>query len=248
MQPRRLQVHFIVREHEADALMLAERPAEGLPAARMIGGDVMGAAGLAEPTHAMGEPCRRQPHLRVAETLANLAEHIGGGNADILEIDHRMAAGETGVHRLHLAGDADAGSGHICQEHGGGAIRHARHDDCVIGTLGAGDEPFAAVDHVVGTIWCRRRQQHRRIGAGTGWRLGHGKARACVAGDLRPQPAFLLRGARHLLHQMDIAFIRRMDIERCRPQPGIACLLEDDRLFHMAEPEAAEVARGMRRQ
>src|SRR5579864_2311910 len=50
-----VQIHLVVGQHEADPLVLAERLPEGGAAPRVIGGDVMGAPGRAEPAHAMGE-------------------------------------------------------------------------------------------------------------------------------------------------------------------------------------------------
>ena len=155
--------------------------AERLAPARVLGGDVVRAPGLAEPAHAVREARRREPHLRVAEALADLAEHVGGGNAHVLELDHPVAAGEAAVERVHGTHDADALAVHVGEEHRRRAVLHARHDDRVGGALGAGDEPLRAVDDVVVAVAHGARLQHRRVGAGAGRRLGHREARARAA-------------------------------------------------------------------
>ena len=75
-QPAGVQVHLVVGEHEADPLVLAERLAEGGAPPRVIGGDVVGAAGRAEPAHAMRQARRGEPHLGIAEAFADPPEHL----------------------------------------------------------------------------------------------------------------------------------------------------------------------------
>src|SRR3546814_13435973 len=49
-------------------------------------------------------------------------------------------------------------------------------------------------------------------------------------------------------HQMDVAFIRGVDVQRDRTERRIAGFLEDNGLFDMAEAQTAEFDRRMRRQ
>ena len=196
----------------------------------------------------MGQARRSQAHLRVAKALADFAQNIAGRHAQVLELNHTVAAGKTGVHGIHLPHDPDAGTIHVRQEHGGRAILHACHDDDVARTLGAGDEPLGAVDHVVVAILHRRGHQHRRVGTGTGCWLGHGKAGARPALDLRAQPALLLRFGRHRVHQVDIAFVGRVHVDRRGTQRGISGLLEHHRLGHVAQRHAAHLPGAVRRQ
>ena len=77
-----------------------------------------------------GEKCKRQaaarrgqPHLRVFQPLAGLAQHISGRHTQAFKPDHRMAAGKAGVHGVHLPLNADAGLAHVGQKHRG-ARRH----------------------------------------------------------------------------------------------------------------------------
>src|SRR5690606_22865244 len=107
VQACRLQVDVVVRQLETHALVLGEGLAEGLPGARVLEGDVMGAAGLPEPAHAVRQACRGEAYLGVAEALADLAEYVGGRNAQVLEREHTVAAHEAAVHRVHVAFETD---------------------------------------------------------------------------------------------------------------------------------------------
>ena len=61
------------------------------------------------------------------------------------------------------------------------------------------------------------------------------------ARDQRPQPALLLAGCRHLLHQVDVAFVGRVDVQRRRTS-GVTGFFEYDRLGDVPQAEAAELA------
>ena len=88
-----------------------------------------------------------EPDLGVAEALADLTEHGVGRQAQVLQLDYAMAAGEARIHRVERALDADAGFGKIGHEQRGVAMHWAAfvlgHDDGAAGTLGAGDQPLA---------------------------------------------------------------------------------------------------------
>ena len=84
-QARKMQIYFIVGQHEPDALMFAERAAERVPPPGMFGGDGVATARRTEPAHAMGQASRPKPHLRVAKTFADLTEDSVGSNVNVLE-------------------------------------------------------------------------------------------------------------------------------------------------------------------
>src|SRR5271165_3009708 len=77
-QTRQMQIDFIVGQHEADALVLADRAAEGVAPSGIFGCDGVAAPRRAEPAHAMGQASRPKPDLRIAETLADLPQHAIG--------------------------------------------------------------------------------------------------------------------------------------------------------------------------
>src|SRR3546814_16106863 len=68
------QIDEILGEHEADPLMIDERLAECLAAARIGGADFLRAGRRSEPPHAMREPPRPEQHLRITATPAARAE------------------------------------------------------------------------------------------------------------------------------------------------------------------------------
>ncbi|MNP05445.1 hypothetical protein D3C76_973990 [compost metagenome] len=156
-----------------------------------------------------------------------------------------MTAGETAVEGLELPFEDDPGGVHVRQEHGRRAVLHARHYDCEAGTVSPGDQPFATADEVVVAVTHGDGLQHRRIGTGTRRRLGHGEAGADPATDQGTQPAIFLRRGGHLVHQVDVAFVRCVDIQCDGAQRRITRLLEDDRLGDVAQACAAHFATGV---
>src|SRR3546814_7034090 len=86
--------------------MIDERLAECLAAARIGGGDFLRAGRRSEPPHAMREPRRAEPHLRIAETLAARAEHMVLRDAKLVDGDHRVPAGHRAVDRVEQSLDA----------------------------------------------------------------------------------------------------------------------------------------------
>nr|ACN62976.1 acyl-CoA dehydrogenase domain protein [Diaphorobacter sp. PCA039] len=248
VQARGVQVHVVVGQHVAHALVFGQRLAKGVALAGVCQRRVVRAACLAQPAHAVREARGRQAHLGVAKALAHLAQHIAGGHAQVVKAQHAVAACKAAVHGVHVALQHDAGLVHVGQEHGGRTVLHARHDDGVVRSFCAGDEPLAAVDHVVVAIPHGRGGQHGRIGPGAGRGLGHGEARAPVARHLAAQPALFLRGRGHLFHQVDVALVRRVNVERRGAQPGVARLFKHHGLGDMRQPQPAHVARGVGRE
>src|SRR5579875_456018 len=84
-EPARMQIHLIVGKHEPDALVFAQRPAEGMAAAGVIDGDVVRPPRRAEPAHRVRQARRGEPRLGVAETLADPPQHLARRHPHALE-------------------------------------------------------------------------------------------------------------------------------------------------------------------
>jgi len=68
-QARRVQIHRVVGQHEADSLVFHQRLAECLALGRVTHRHIMRPACLPEPTHAVSQSGRGQADLRVLEAL-----------------------------------------------------------------------------------------------------------------------------------------------------------------------------------
>ena len=155
-ETRDVQVHLVVGEHEADAFVIADALAERVPSPRVVDGDVVRAPHGAEPAHAMREPRGRQAHLRVAKALAHFAEDRIGRHAQPIEAHDAMAAGEALVERVHRCARPRCPP-HSCRTGTSSRRRRRlRHDDREGRAVGAGDEPLAAIDHVVVAVAASR--------------------------------------------------------------------------------------------
>src|SRR3546814_19893161 len=89
--------------------MIDQRLAERHALAGVTRRDVVRAPGRSGPSHAMGEPRGREPDLRVAPPLADLAENIAVGHMAVVEADHGLAAGKRAVERVEGAFDSAFG-------------------------------------------------------------------------------------------------------------------------------------------
>ena len=145
--------------------------AEGVAAVGVVGGDFVGPDAGAVPAHAMRQASGRQADLRIFEAFAALAQHLVGGNPQIVDADGGVAARHGAVDGVGHAFDGDGRIGQIDQEQAGALLRLG-HDNADLGALRAGDEGLAAIDHPVVAIGPGRRQHHGRI-------------RACAAIDRR---------------------------------------------------------------
>src|SRR3546814_5216664 len=125
--------------------MIDERLAECLAAARIGGGDFLRAGRRSEPPHAMREPRRAEPHLRIAETLAARAEHMVLRDAKLVDGDHRVPAGHRAVDRVEQSLDAHGGVREVDETEAGTIIR-TRPPDADRRALRTGTEGLAAVD------------------------------------------------------------------------------------------------------
>src|SRR5689334_16857673 len=99
--------------------MIDQFGTEHLAASRVLRGDVVRAPRGAKPAHAVRQAGGREPDLCITEAFAGLSQYVGGGNAEVVETNHGVAAGEGTVETVHGADDFDAGPVHIGQEHGG---------------------------------------------------------------------------------------------------------------------------------
>lgn len=77
--------------------------AKGMAAAGAVEGDIVVAAGLAQPAHAVRQACRGESNLGVSKALAHFAQHLVGGRAQVVKAQHAVAAGDAVVHRVHAA-------------------------------------------------------------------------------------------------------------------------------------------------
>jgi hypothetical protein len=224
---------------------VAEPGAEGLARGGPVEGEVVGAAGGAEPAHAVGEARRRQAHLGEAEAFADGAQHGVVVDPAVVEDDFRVPAGEHPVGGLDQTLDPPAKVVGVDEEHRCSRICH-RHADGERGALGAGDEPLASVDRPAASDSLGPGHQHRGIGAGTWRRLGHGEAGADLSRRQRLEVASALRVVGDDVEEVHVALVGGGAVHRRRSEQSVAGLLEDDRGAPHVEPVAAELGRQLR--
>ena len=161
---RLFHVDQVLGQHEADALMVDQRLAEGVPRAGIGGGDFLRARHGAEPAHAMRQARRAEADLSILEALAAAAEHLVGADAEIVDGHDSMTARHRGVDRVEQTFDTDRRVRQVDEEHAR-AIVGLGHDDANSSSLCARDEGLATVDHPVIAIETAGRAHHRRIGS-----------------------------------------------------------------------------------
>ena len=83
---------------------------------------------------------------------------------------------------------------------------------------GAGDVPFAAVDHPAVALALRHRLHHRRVRPAARMRLGHREGAADLAVDDRLKPALLLRCGPDLVQHHHVAVVGCGRVEADRPE------------------------------
>jgi hypothetical protein len=91
-KPGDVHIHFVVGEHESDALVLTKTSTESLAPPRIVRRHVVRPSYRAEPPHAVREAGRRKANLRVLETFPHLSEHVGRGYLQIVEAHDSVAA------------------------------------------------------------------------------------------------------------------------------------------------------------
>ena len=117
----------------------------------------------------------------------------------------------------------------------------------VLRDAGAGDEPFAAVDHPFVAIPGCSGQHHRRVGTGAGRGFGHHDGRARLAIDDRLQPAFFLLLGRDFVQHRHVAVVGRCAVEDNRAEDRVVHFLVARGHADDVESLAAALFRHLRR-
>ena len=209
-----LEVDQVFGEHEADAFVIDQQLAEGLAAAGIVGGDLLRADAGAQPAHAVRQARGAEADLRIFEAFAGLAEHLAGGDAQIVDGQRRVAAGHRAVDGVGNVVDADRRIGQIDQEHAG-ALRSAL---AMTMPTAAPLKPVMKVLRPLITQWLPSGRHVvfiiDGIGAGAALvpRLGHEEGRARAAFDQRPEEALLQLGAADLAEQVHVALVGRIGV------------------------------------
>ncbi len=172
-QPRLQDIHLVVGKLEAHALMVDQRLAEGHAFTRISGGNVMRPPRGTQPAHAVGQTRRGQADLRIAKALADLPQHRVAIDAQIVDIDLCMAAGEAGIQRVEHPHDLHRRVRQRRHEHGGTdvlalLVHRVCHDDADGGALGPGDQPLPAGDAPSVAVRPCHRLHGGGVGTGTG--------------------------------------------------------------------------------
>ena len=198
----------------------------------------------------MGEPRRAKPHLGDAQAVADLEQHVVVLDFEPVEIKLAVAAMLLGAENADAAHDMPAGLVAVEQERGEaapGIVGGARHQDEMRRAVGAGDEPFAAVDDPFAAAALGAGADHAGIGAAARRRLRHGKGGTHLAVDDRPQPALLLGRRAGAREQVHIAVVGRHAVERQRAEHRARRLLIHRRPGHDRQRHAAEFLGRLRR-
>ena len=231
-----LQVDQIVGELEAHTLVVDQQFAEG-HAARGIGGrDRLGAQARSEPARTMREARGSETHLGIDEPVADRAQDLGFGNADILEVHQPVPPGHGTVDGLQLAFEADAGRRKVDEKQGGTGVGPG-HDDAHRSAGCAGDECLAAVDDPLAAFEPGHAHHHAGIGAGAVFRrrFGHEERRARHAADQGLEEPRLLRRRRNLGQQVHVALVGSRHIDGHHSQRRPAGRAQHHRQFAMRQ-------------
>ena len=191
---------------------------------------------------------RPQARLGHHETVALATQQIGRGHPHITEHQLAVPFRRHVMHDRNIAHQLHTG---CVERHNDHALLTARltiriglaHDDekRTIGMRGVGDEPLAAVDHVLIALTADQRLDITRIGRGH-IRFGHGEGRADFAVEQGLQPAFvLLRRGEHM-QQLHVAGVRGVAVEYLRRPTDAAHDLCQRRVLEIAQAAARLVS------
>ena len=191
-QAEPVEVGIGVDQHPLDGLAFGERLAEGHPFLRIAGAQLQAALHHADAARAVPDAPGADPVLGEPEPFALLADAVLHRDPHVLEGD---LPGPVVHHRFLRSEQRHAGRIHLHQEPGNAAARAflpiRRGEDLrEIRFVGAGDESFGAVDHIVIAVADRGGPHRAGIAARVG--LGLGEARLLLARDDRQQIALLL--------------------------------------------------------
>ena len=185
-QPRCVEVHRGVGEHELQPLVARELLAERLARQQPLGGEVERALGDADPAHRVREPPAREPLLRDHEALAVAAEQVRRRHPHFGELDLGVPAGRVRAHPLGMAHEPPAGRVRRDEDErvvamAGGVVGPGLGDHDREGrAVGARDAPLAPIEHPLVALEHGRRLEVRRV------RGGHVRLRHREAGARAP--------------------------------------------------------------
>ena len=197
-----------------------------------------------QPAHAMRKARGAQADLGELEPVAHAHQAVLVRDLKPLELELAMTAVLFRPHDRDAAHDAPARLIAVEEKRGeppARVVRCLRDQDEVPRHARAGDKPFAAFDAPGVPAPRGRGEDHRRIGAAAGMRLGHRECRAHAAIDDRLQPAFLLRVAGDFLQHHHVAVVRGGAIANHRAEEGVVQLLVAS--GHGGDVEALSAAR-----
>ena len=169
--------------------------------------------------------------------------HVGEGHLAVAV--RRVVVAEDREHALHAHAGRVPGHEHhglLDVAVGVRGVRLAHEDEELAARVArAGREPLAGVVHVLVAV------AHDAAGDVRGVRrghvgLGHGEARADLAGQQRCQPALLLRGRAVAREHLHVARVRRAAVEHLGREGHRAHDLGHRRVLEVREPRAAVVA------
>ncbi len=233
-----MQVDVAVGHHRLHLLQVGQPVPERAALVHVVAGEGQRAAGAPQQPHAVRQPGRLQPLLRIDEALPHLAQHGVVRDVALVEAQLAMAADGERIERGNGAHQLHAGVVHRHDELRGAVIGLCEHDG-EAGADRARDEPLVAVDHPAVTRAAGAAAQHGGIRSRTGRRLRHGEAGPDAPLRKRPQPRLALRG-RALAQQADhVGLVGRGAVQRCRAQVAATGLLEDGGALFPVQAQAA---------
>src|SRR5438132_113553 len=237
-QPRGVDGHRHVGQHELDPLEGADGLAELLPFSRVGDGGIERGLGDAEPQGAGGRPRDVERAHGQLEALALGPETIGDGDRAVAEVQRHRRRG-TDAHLLLFLADAEAGRALLDEERGHApraptGIERREHGDHVR-VVAVGAPLLGAVEHVVLAAADGRGLEAAGVGARArlGERVG---AEHLARGQRRQEALLLLLGAGQ---QDRNAAERLVEVLRAGGRAGGGDLLAHDRQRERAHRAAA---------
>ena len=250
-QTRGLHLGRGVRDPVLHGLLGRQRSAERVPLQRALAHDVEGAAGLAQPAHAVVDAAGAQPVLGDLEALADLADQIRLGHAHVAVVDLGVTETEVLVaaHHRYVAHHIDA----RC------VARHQDHRSALVGRrVGVGDhhhdqdrghhavagEPLVPIDDPLVTVQHGGRRHVHGVGARV-LGLGHREGGEDLLVEQRVEPLpLLLLGAKERQH-LRVAGVGGVVAEDDRPPERGALDLVHEPELDLAHALAAHLGRQM---
>ena len=243
-QSRRLDLGVTLEHVRLHELLLGERLAERRALVESVAQQLVGALGLAEPSHAVEDPAGAQPLLGDHEPVTTRTEEVLDRHPQVGELQFVVTVVDA-QHR-GVAHDSVAGRVGRNDDHREGQVRTDRlilgaaHDRRVGRLRRTGREPFPAVDHPLVTVEQRGRLQLGGIGAGD-IGLGHREARRDVGVRQRLQVAVADRSVGVRVQHQRV--LERVRAERQLPELTAALDLVHVHVVHEGQATAAQLLR-----